>query len=62
MPTFEICSCCGVEFGYEDIAIAGIVGFRSAWIARGKEWFRTDKKPKGWSWERQKERIPDVFK
>lgn len=62
MPTFEICSCCGVEFGYEDIAIAGIVRFRNAWIARGKEWFRTDKKPKDWSWERQKERIPDVFK
>lgn len=62
VPTFEICSCCGVEFGYEDATIAGTVRFRNAWMARGKEWFHTDKRPKDWAWERQKERIPDVFK
>lgn len=62
VPTFEICSCCGVEFGYEGATIAGTVRFRKAWMARGKEWFHTDKRPKDWAWKRQKERIPDVFK
>lgn len=61
-PTFEICSCCGVEFGYEDITAAGVERFRAAWMRRGKKWFDPDVMPKGWSWDRQKESIPNFFK
>lgn len=31
-PTFEICPCCNVEFGYEDIQISSIVKYREKWM------------------------------
>jgi hypothetical protein len=37
-PTFDICSCCGVEWGYEDSSFASTASFRDAWIARGAPW------------------------
>lgn len=51
-PTFEICPCCGVEFGYEDATIAGAVRFREVWIRGGKVWFHVNEMPENWSWER----------
>lgn len=39
VPTFEICPCCGVDFGYEDATIAGTVRFRNAWMAEGRSGF-----------------------
>lgn len=40
-PSFEICPCCGVEWGYEDALDAGVVRFRSCWLAQGlNKWLR----------------------
>jgi len=32
IPSFEICPCCGVEFGYEDVQIDSIVRYRKKWM------------------------------
>lgn len=34
-PSFEICDCCGVEFGYEDASPKAAEAYRQAWLARG---------------------------
>ena len=43
--TFEICPCCGVEFGNEDYKIETIRDFRSIWISKGARWFDGSEKP-----------------
>ncbi len=47
-PTFEICDCCGVEFGYEDAKTKAIFQFRKLWLAGGACWFKEFKKPAKW--------------
>jgi hypothetical protein len=36
-PSFNICSCCGVEFGYEDATLNAIKNYRTTWLANGAE-------------------------
>lgn len=52
-PSFEICDCCGVEFGYEDATRESAVRFRQRWLASGAPWFRPGAKPSSWSLEHQ---------
>ncbi len=52
-PTYGICPCCGVEFGYEDSTEEGIKEYRSQWITSGYKWFDESQKPKDWKWEKQ---------
>lgn len=61
-PTFEICDCCGVQFGYEDCLESGLRKFRQKWLANGANWFSPEIKPEGWSLEDQMKGIPDQFK
>jgi hypothetical protein len=60
-PTFEICPCCGVEFGYEDSTLQGVLKFRIAWQQAGLSWFDVKEKPKDWIWEEQRKFIPRYF-
>ena len=46
-PSFEICPCCGVEFGYED-ASRSHKSLRDEWIAKGMLWWADDKPPPDW--------------
>lgn len=48
-PTFNICECCGVEFGYEDATPQGIERLREAWINNGAPWLNLSKRPHGWN-------------
>jgi hypothetical protein len=48
-PTYQICDCCGVEFGYEDCTVQSIENFRKSWLERGAKWFRESQKPEDWS-------------
>jgi hypothetical protein len=48
-PTFIICDCCGVEFGYEDSTIESTNRFRDKWMNSGCCWFNKSKKPKDWN-------------
>ncbi len=46
--SFEICPCCGIEFGYED-ARRSHESLRDKWIARGMPWWSDVRKPPaGW--------------
>lgn len=53
-PSYEICSCCGFEFGF-DGANNQIVftDFRHRWIKNGTQWFIPKLKPKGWDFKSQ---------
>jgi hypothetical protein len=47
--SFEICPCCGTEFGYDDSG-ASHEELRRRWLARGAPWFsRSRLPPPGWS-------------
>jgi hypothetical protein len=32
-PSYDICPCCGVEFGYEDSSEQGVLRYRERWLA-----------------------------
>lgn len=46
--SFEICDCCGCEYGYSDNE-----QFFNAWVAGGCNWFSPRKRPPGWSLDAQ---------
>ncbi len=37
-PSWAICPCCGVEFGYEDATVVGVTSYRDRWLAVGAPW------------------------
>ena len=51
-PTFEICPCCGVEFGYDDNEFSW-EDLRKKWIEHGAIWSRKIEKPKNWNLNKQ---------
>lgn len=58
IPTFDLCNCCGVQFGYEDCNLAYVKKFRMEWIKNGVKWFFSKNKPENWSLEEQLKSIP----
>ena len=56
-PSYDVCDCCGIEFGFDDEPGAGsgvsFTEYRRDWIAGGCEWFDPQKRPPGWSLEEQ---------
>lgn len=52
-PSYEICPCCGVEFGYEDSTLEGMLKYRKKWIKLGGKWFKEEKRPNNWSLDKQ---------
>lgn len=52
-PSYSICPCCGVEFGYEDSTMASIKTYRRKWKEQGYPWFVPDLMPKNWQANRQ---------
>lgn len=61
-PSHNICSCCGVEFGYEDSTINLIHNYRTEWIRNGTKWFNPSLKPQKWSYLKQLENIYDKYR
>lgn len=61
-PSFEICDCCGTEFGYEDATLESIKKQRQAWIKNGAQWFSPEKKARDWSLEKSLSNIPMKYK
>lgn len=61
-PTFDICDCCGVQFGYEDCDLKYVKLFRKNWIEKGAAWSFPKVKPSNWSLEEQMKQIPEEFK
>lgn len=60
-PTYEICPCCGVEFGNEDCTKESTKQYREKWINDGAKWFEPEEKPKNWNKEEQFINIPQEF-
>ena len=62
-PTYGICACCGVEFGYGDGDVENCVAIRHHWInIEGARWRESKEKPKGWILENQIKQIPIGFR
>lgn len=59
-PSWDICPCCGVEFGYEDTLESAAMRFRRLWIERGAPWRDPSLRPQGWSLEDQLSRAPAI--
>ncbi len=57
-PSFDICACCGVEFGYTDSSIESIKQFRQQWIDSGWPWRMPKMTPPGWDSEKQLSNLP----
>jgi hypothetical protein len=60
-PSFEICSCCGVQFGKEDNDFESIKQYRAKWISAGGVWFDKGYKPTQWDITEQMKKIPAEF-
>jgi hypothetical protein len=58
VPTYNICSCCGVEAGYEDCMPEGVRRYRDKWIADGAKWCVPKFKPDRWNLDLQLMRAP----
>lgn len=56
-PTYDICPCCGVEWGNEDYTSESRKEYCSKWIAAGTKWFDPQKKPANWNLEEQLKNI-----
>jgi len=52
--SFEICSCCGFEFGFDD-GSQGISfdEYRKSWLDKGAVWFYPKCKPLNWDLKKQ---------
>ena len=61
-PTYDICGCCGVEFGYEDCTAESTRRYRQAWMHAGCQWFDPGARPSGWDFVGQLEKIPSAFR
>ena len=61
-PPYEICPCCGAEFGNDDYTVASTRDYRKKWVKSGCAWFDAGKKPNGWSCKSQMKNIPERFR
>lgn len=61
-PTFNICDCCGVEFGYEDCNLEAVQAFRKKWLQEGNKWWNPKAKPQSWLLEEQMKNIPKKYR
>ncbi len=54
LPSYEICPCCGFEFGLDGVnnQIA-FTDFRQRWIKNGANWFMPRLKPNNWDFKKQ---------
>lgn len=60
--TFEICECCGIEFGYQDSTMEGVRAYREKWLSDGAQWFSPKEKPADWNLEKQLANLPERFR
>ncbi|MBZ9749500.1 hypothetical protein K7W42_01355 [Deinococcus sp. HMF7604] len=61
---FDICDCCGVMHGYEDITVEGARAYRQQWLAAGGVWQHPSSQPSPEQWDLQQQlsNIPTPFK
>jgi len=53
-PSYEICGCCGFEFGFDDsFKKESFYSYRKEWLKKGANWFNPKLKPKNWNLQKQ---------
>lgn len=62
LPSFDICQCCGVTFGYQDGLLKAVRKFRQEWVENGMKWFDSEEMPENWSPVEQMKNIPPKFR
>jgi hypothetical protein len=60
-PSFDICPCCGAEFGYEDNTPLSARRYRAKWLSSGAPWWRPEFKPERWNLDDQLKNRPPGF-
>ena len=61
-PSYEICPCCGFEFGFDDqLKKENYQSYREKWIKNGAEWFIKIQKPKNWDLKKQLSNISIIL-
>jgi hypothetical protein len=60
-PSYDFCSCCGVEFGYGDASIIAIKTRREKWITSGANWDEPKLRPVNWNLEDQLQNVPKEY-
>jgi len=61
-PNYQICPCCGTQFGVNDITLDDIHKTRNLWKKNGNKWFAKNETPADWDIETQMKNIPNEFK
>jgi hypothetical protein len=61
-PSFTICYCCGVEFGYQDCLLEGIRKYRNEWLQAGSQWCEPKYKPLDWDLNEQLQQINQLYR
>lgn len=60
-PTFNICPCCGAEFGYHDCTEIAVQIHREKWMSNGMKWFENKCRPEDWEPQIQLKNIPRKY-
>ncbi|WP_154890075.1 hypothetical protein [Longibaculum muris] len=48
-PSYEICPCCGFEYGFDDQdQNFDFIAYRENWLLSGAKWFLPQEKPDNW--------------
>lgn len=60
-PSYQICACCGAEFGTEDRWEEQIKRRRREWLLHPDSWFRPEMRPTHWNWQEQLRGIDPTY-
>ncbi|WP_092541432.1 hypothetical protein [Actinoplanes derwentensis] len=58
LASFEMCDCCGSEFGYQDATLAACRRSRRIWTEAGHPWSVPSARPPGWNPSAQLAALP----
>ena len=62
IPTYNLCVCCGAEFGFDDTELESVIEYRKNWISQGAKFSTPTYKGDDWSFDNQLKNIPDRWK
>ncbi len=58
-PSYDICSCCGIQYGYHDIMGITYRAWRDKWVRNGMRWNSYSDPPPDWDPVRQLKKLQD---
>lgn len=61
VPSFDVCLCCGTEFGVADESPVQVAALRELWLRKGACWFSPKESPSSWDLSAQLALIPPPF-